>query len=131
MSLLDLHLDQVEEPSLVDPGEYELTIKQAVVVPSKSSSRDILKITCEINDLPGAQPVYLNLSFPCSTDPDSTVYFMKLNLKRFMEAFGIDTTDPGNPPDWIGLTAWGMVTQKENKENGNISHDVSKWIVQK
>jgi hypothetical protein len=131
MSLLDLHLDEVLEPSLVQPGEYELKITGAQIVPSKSSSREILKVTCDINEMPGAQPVYLNLSLPLDTDAPNTKYFMKLNLKHFLEAFGLTPSDPGNPPEWRGLTGWGMVVQKENKETGLVSHDVSKWITLK
>lgn len=126
-SLLDLHLDQVEDQVPVPGGEeYQLKIVSGKVNPSKDGARSVLQVGFEILDHPTAQSVFEHYSFPNESDEDKTVYMMKLNLKQFMQAFGIDPGNPGNPEDWKGLTAWAFL--KMDEYDGRPMNRVSRWI---
>jgi len=130
--LLDLHLDKVEDPVAVPTGEtYELKITSAKVAPSKSSDRDLIKVSYEIIGHPTAQAVFDNMSLPMKGDDEKKVYFFQMNLKKFCQAFGLDLADPGNPTDWVGLTAWNNLKLEENEQTGEMQNNIGRWEVKK
>ncbi len=130
-SLMDMHLDKVKDPIVVPAGEYELKITSAKIEPSKSSDRDLIKIAYKILDQPEAQAVFDNMCFPIKGDTEDTVYFFQLQIKKFCQAFGLDLTNPGEPPEWKGLTAWNNLKQEPNDQTGDIQNTIGTWVVKK
>jgi len=126
--LLDLHLDQVEDPIPV-PGEesYELKITSAQIAPSKSSDRNLIKVSYDIVGHAEAQAVFDNMSLPTKEDDEKNVAFFLQNLKKFCVAFGLDLKDPGEPPTWKGLTAWNILKQKKNEQSGEMENQIGRW----
>lgn len=130
-SLLDLHLDKVEDPTVVPGGEeYELRILDAKVAPSKSSDRDVIKVMLEVVDNPTAKPVFVNMAVPSKDDDERKTYSMSLQIKQFMQAFDIDLKNPGDPAEWKGKTAWAWLNIGEN-QNGDEQNEVGRWIQKK
>ena len=126
-SLLDLHLDQVEDQEPVPGGEeYQLRIVSAKVQPSKDGARNILQVGFEVIDHPTALPVFEHYCFPNESDEKKTVYMFKLNMKQFMQAFGIDPSNPGNPEEWKDATAWAFL--KTDEYQGRPMNRASRWI---
>jgi len=129
-SLLDLHLDQVEDPTTVPGGEeYQLRIVSAQMKKSNDQTRDMLLVGLQIVDHPASKSVFENLILPKEGDKEQTVYLSKLRIKHFMQAFGIDPANPGDPSDWVDKTAWGVLKLEEY--NGEVNNKVSKWSVKK
>ena len=130
--LLDLHLDKVADPVAVPGGEsYELKITSSKIAPSKSSDRNLIKVSYEIIGHPTASAVFDNMSLPMAGDDEKKVYFFQMNLKKFCQAFGLDLKDPGNPGDWVGLTAWNTLKQGENEQTGEIENNIGRWDIKK
>ena len=129
-SLLDLHLDQVEDPTTVPGGEeYQLRIVSANMKKSNDGTRDMILVSMQVVDHPTSKSVFENMILPKEGDKDQTVYLSKLRIKQFMQAFGIDTANPGDPSEWVDLTAWGIL--KLDEYNGEVNNKVSKWSVKK
>lgn len=129
-SLLDMHLDEVEDPTTVPGGEeYELKINSAKLKPSKSSERTLLEVGFDIIDHATSLPVFANMSFPLADDETKTAYSLKLNIKQFMQAFGIDVANPGDPAEWKGETGWAFL--KISEYEGRVRNEVSRYIKRK
>ena len=130
--LLDYHLDQVEDPVAVPGGEsYELKITSAQIAPSKSSDRNLIKVSYEIVGHAEAQAVFDNMSLPMKTDSEKNTAFFLQNLKKFCIAFGLNLKDPGEPTTWKGLTAWNILKQAPNEQSGEIENSIGRWEVKK
>lgn len=128
-SLLDLHLDEVEDPTVVPGGEeYQMRITSAQVAPSKSSDRDVIKVSCSIVDNPTAKTVFINMALPLKDDEKSTAYMLKLQVKQFMEAFGLDLSNPGEASEWKGLEAWAVLKTRSNEKTGDEENQVARWV---
>lgn len=124
MARIALNVTDAVESEIVPEGEYDLRIVRAVDGPSKDGTRTNIKVTIAIEsaDHPNAQPITHYLSTPKDDDADNTVNFMKLNIARFCQAFGIDYDDDGfDTDDFEGKTATLPVrieeTQNKNKIN--------------
>jgi hypothetical protein len=129
-SLLDLHLASVEDPVVLPGGEeYQLLVISAEVKPSKSSDRTILQVGFEVVDNPTAKTIFESMAFPTESDEKKTQYMMKLRIKQFLQAIGIDPANPGDPESWKGETGWAFV--KAEEYNGEPVNRVSRWIVKK
>jgi len=131
-SLIDLHLDEVPDPTVVEGNEeYQLTIKSAKIEESKSGTgRMVVKILAEVEDRPEAQPIFENLCFPIASDKASTVYMFKSGLKAFFQSFGIDPAAPGEPDEWIGNQGY-VILKVAPDQNGNDRNEIAKYIIPK
>ena len=126
-SLLDLHLEDVEEQQPVPGGDtYELQIIKAELKPSKDGGRQVLNVIYKIVGHPMALSVFDYLSLPNETDDENARYMFKLQMKRFYEAFGLNFKSPGNPAEWKGKTAKAVLSIQEYE--GVPSNKVKKWI---
>jgi len=131
-NLLDLHLGDVQDPTIVPGGEeYELRIVDASIAPSKSSDRNLIKAMLEVIDHPTAKPIFVNFPLPGKKEEKKTEYILKLRIKDFLRAFGIDVADPGNPAEWKGMTAWAVLKETKREETGEETNDVARWIISK
>jgi hypothetical protein len=131
-SLLGLHLDEVKDPEVLpDNTEAELRIEQASIAPT-SKGGNMIKVFMTVVDNPVAKPVFLNLVIPDETHEEKAKYFMKLQLKHFFEAIGVDAGNPGSPQDWIGSTAWAILKSEMGKDNSGadteLQHKVVRWV---
>lgn len=135
MSLLDLHLNDVEDPEILPAGEYEVQISKAELKPSKDEKRMVLHIIYNVVDNPKAQSVFEYLCYPVTEDAENTIYMMSLNLKHFGQAFEIDLDTLSNLPDnsdeainFKGKTGWAYLKRAKDN-NDNDVNQVSKYIV--
>lgn len=129
-TLLDLHLDQVEDPTTVPGGEeYQLRIISADMKKSNDQTRDMILVGMQIVDNPTSKTVFENMILPKEGDKDQTVYLSKLRIKQFMQAFGIGLSDPGELSSWVDRTAWAVL--KLDEYQGQVSNKVAKWSVKK
>lgn len=131
-SLLGLHLDEVQDPEVLpDNSEVELRVEQASIAPT-SKGGNMIKVFMTVVDNPIAKPVFLNLVIPDENHDAKAQYFMKLQLRHFFEAIGVDPGNPGAPPDWVGSTAWAILKGEMGKDNSGadteMQHKVVRWI---
>lgn len=130
-SLLDLHLDKVQDPIVVQGGEeYELKVLDAKIAPSQSSDRDVIKVMCEIIDHPTAKPVFVNMALPLKDDDEKKTYTLSLQIKQFFQAIDVEVADPGEPETWKGQTGWAFLKVR-TLDNGEEVNEVGRWRVPK
>ncbi len=131
-SLLGLHLNEVQDPEVLpDNTEVELRVESASIAPT-SKGGNMIKVFMTVVDNPVAKPVFLNLVIPDDTHDTKAQYFMKLQLRHFFEAIGVDAGNPGNPADWVGSTAWAILKGEMGKDNSGadteMQHKVVRWV---
>lgn len=136
MSMLDLHLNEVEDPKVLPRDEYELEVSKAELKPSNDERRMVLHLIFNVVDNPGAQSVFEYLSYPIEEDKDNTIYMMSLSLKHFGQAFGIDLdvlSNLPNEPDealsFKGETGWAYLKVAKD-QNGEKVNQIGKYIKQ-
>lgn len=128
-NLIDLHLDDLPDPTTVAPGEeYELKIIGAALAPSKSSERTVLKATLAIQGEAAAKIVFVNHAFPLTTDSNDVAYMMKRNIKDFCLCFGLDPKSPGEPAEWVGLSGFAILDE-DIDQNENPINTVKRYII--
>lgn len=129
-SLLDMHLDEMEDPTTVPGGEeYQLKISSAKLKPSKTSERTVLEVVFDIIDHESAIPIFENMAFALKDDEKKTSYSLRQNIRSFMQAFSIDLGNPGDPSEWKGLEGWAFV--KMDEFQGQPCNRVSRYIKRK
>ncbi len=131
-SLLDLHLDDHPDPTIVEGNEeYQLQITSIQQAPSKSSDRNLIKASFTILDRPEALPIFHNFSLPMEGDPEKNVFFFKTQLKQFIQAQGLDVKKPGDPEGWKGNEFWAFVKAGKNEQSGADENSIARFIVKK
>ena len=115
MSFVNVSLSDAKEPKAVPEGEYDLRIISAEDKESKKGNpMTEVKIAIEGED---AYPIRHFITYPDGGEHDG----MKLlEIKRFLECFGIAYDDDGfDTEDLPGATGRSLVVQEEG-DNGVI-----------
>jgi len=132
MSLLDMHLDKVEDLKVVKAGEeYELQITSAYDSEA-STGRTMFNLSCKIMGQPGTKPVFESFSTPMEGDSEENVDFFKRNVKKALQAFKLKplaADAEGKYPTYKGATAWAIL--KTGEYQGEPKNEVARWIVKK
>ena len=140
-SLLDLHLNELEEPAPVPGGEqYELKVLKAELMRNKNDTRNMIRLIAEIQDQPSAPSVFDYMNLPTKEDTAKAVYMFKKKIKDFCDAVGLDSSDPGTPVEvagsdhltyveWKGLSGFAIL--EHDTFEGRESNKIVTWIIPK
>lgn len=123
MPFIDVGLDQAQEPEAVPEGPYNLR-----VISFDSNQRTkagdpkfLAVIAIEDEDHPDAQNVFLHMAVPTEQDDASKASFKRLQIARFLHAFGIPVEDNGfNDEDVIGCTADNVLLKQDELDDGTV-----------
>ena len=122
MSLIDLNLGDVPDQEPVPEGQYTLRIANAEVRTSGKTGGQYLYVLNEIEGEPNALPISKTFMFPTAQDDEATVMTRNRRLKRFLEAVGLDPTQPFEPQDLIGQTYSAFLGVEETDEYGTRNY---------
>lgn len=86
---IPMNLKETPESRPVPVGTYDLTIATVEQQKSKNSGKDQLKVSIGIDEFPTAPNVGHWISFPDGDDDVDKAKFKALQMRRFLEAFGI------------------------------------------
>jgi hypothetical protein len=90
MSILNIDVSQVKEPSPVPDGEYPVRILSVPEVKqSGNTGQNYISVRLEVVGEVGAQDVYDIIMLPAEGQTPESNEKRKLRLKRFCDAFGI------------------------------------------
>jgi len=124
MDGLDLS-DAQELTTKPDGSEVVVRIINAEMKKSKAGENWV-QVRLDIPDEPFTKDIYTGLFFPQGQDAKKD-NIRKLALKRFGECFNIDFSQGQNLEDWKGLTAWAILSEKDDGQYGT-KNEVKKWI---
>jgi hypothetical protein len=120
MPFIKMDLDDVNEPSLAQEGEYDLRIVKAEDGESKSGN-DMTSLLIIIEGAEGAglAPIRHWLTYPGPDTPPEQKAMRLIDIKRFLTCFGIRFDEGGfDSDDLIGATGHCLVIQ-EKGDDGN------------
>ena len=125
-------LGDIPEPEVLDDGdEVKVTITGVVDAKTRETGAPYYRITLEVADRPLVKDMFYNLYKPGGDQTPKQAFNTKYNFQHFMRAFSLDMSRPFDPEsDWIGETAWCIVSMREDKEYGK-QNSVRKWITPK
>lgn len=118
MPFIKLALDDVKEPEIVPEGAYDLRIVKAMDTESKAGN-PMTVITISIEDAgTKSLPIMHYMTYPDEDLPADQKEFRLLDIKRFLQAFGIKYDPHGfDTSELQGATAQKvMVVQEEGKD---------------
>lgn len=117
MAFINAQLDQsVKEPEAAPEGEYDLRIIKANRKESKSGNM-MTEVVISVEDEKGVAPIYHYLIDVTKDTPAQQADMRRLELKRFMQVFGIKHADDGyDDEDLPGATGRCMLTQEEGDD---------------
>ena len=126
------NLGDIPEPAVLDDGdEVKVTITSVQDARTKMGDIPYWRITLEATGQPLVKEFSFNLYQPHEDQTEKQNYNAKYRIQQFMKAFGLDMSRPFDPEeDWIGESAWCIVSMKEDKQYGK-QNQVSKWITPK
>lgn len=111
--------DSVKEGEIVPEGEYDLRIVKASRKETKKGDREMTVVVIKIDDpeYPDAPPIMQYLVDSKSGDDSDQVRMRSVELKRFLQAFGVAMQADGyDDEDLPGATAKCMVVQEEGDD---------------
>lgn len=117
MSLLDYNLDNVPELTSVAEGEYQVQINSAEVKTNEKGNTFLL-CRMSIPDEPAAQDLSYVVMLPNDNDEEKEATRKLNNLRRFMRAFGFDTSAPLDTDAMPGSTAFALLIEKDDPTYG-------------
>lgn len=123
MAFIPIALDDVKEGEAVAEGQYEVQIVKVEDGESKQGNA-MTTVTMKILDTPNAATVRHWLTYPNSKTPSEQIEMRKLDILRFLVAFGFSREEVAggfDSADLQGRTAVVTLTQEEaNDDSGNI-----------
>lgn len=128
MSLLELNLDDAQEPKVVDANEeYKLRIIDCTKDVNKKGNKYILP-RFEVVDEPLAKDFTKYLGLPHDEMKAKELNRCKWGLVCFFDAFGVDHSKPVDPEDdLVGQTGWAILGIEDNEAFGEQNY-VKKFI---
>lgn len=119
MAFINAQLDDTKEPEAAPEGEYDLRIVRAERKESKKGKM-MTEVLIRIEDADVNAPPLRQYLIDVTPDmPEDQQRMRKLELKRFLQCFGIKLVDGGyDEEDLAGATGRCMVIQEENGEYG-------------
>lgn len=131
MSLLNINLNEVEEPKPAPAGKYELQITGCQVGETSEKSKHpgtpMYKVSLQFTDLELNAPGFTHYVVLPTEDDEGG--FAALNLRRFLEAFHIPFGGEGIDVEQLamemsGHTAHIEVQLTEPNENGDVYNKI-------
>lgn len=119
MPFIKLALDDVKEPEIVPEGAYDLRIAKVMDTESKAGN-PMTVCTIIIEDAgTKAMPIVHYMTYPDEDLPADQKEFRLLDIKRFLQVFGIKYDPHGfDTDDLQGATAQkAFVMQEEGKQD--------------
>lgn len=118
MGFISVALDDVKEPTVVPEGEYDLRI---VKKEDKESKKGNPMTVCyiRIEDAAVANPAIIvhYMTPPTADTPMDQVSMRLLDIKRFLQLFGVGYGDGGfDTDDLVGATGRGYLIQEEGED---------------
>lgn len=129
-SFLDLNLDDVPEPRVVDGGrEYQLKVEHTEIKESagaKTAGQSMLQLRYSIVDEPDTQSVFENIMLPHADVDEEQNTMRKRQLKRLVESLGWDISSGFNIDEMVGETLWAVLEVDEYQ--GRQQNRVRKYM---
>ena len=121
-SFLDLNLDQVTEPKVLDADrEYQLKIENVEIKESKgekTAGQSMIMLRCSAQDEPDTQGIFENIMLPSQQLDDDKNMQRKRQLKRLVEAIGLDPARGFNIDELKGETFWAVLGVEDDAQFG-------------
>ena len=130
MSIIDMDVSGAVEPTVVEPGTYQLTLLNG---DSKVSDKGFAYVSCmfEIVGQPTAKDVFHTFFLPQEGDSEKRVNNKKFQLKKFYDAFGIDSVGGKVDLDQAkGKQGWVNLGAKEDAMYGP-SNNIRDFVIQR
>ena len=124
-SFLDFNLDEVPELHAV-PGnrEYRLKVRDANVQESKgdqTAGQDLILMRFNIEDEPDTKQVTYPIMLPHDSLDEEQNNNRKRQLKRVVEALGLDPASGFNIEELVGEECWAILTVEESAQYGETN----------
>ena len=131
MSIIDLsndNMDDVQEPIAVDGDqEYKLYIVTCKMDTNKNDMPYILP-RLEIIDEPLSREFTKYLPLPHNSMTEKELNKTKLGLKRFFDAFDIDSSAPVDVEELAGKEGWAILGVESSEEYGDQNY-IKRFVV--
>lgn len=133
MPFIPVNLDEVQETTTAPIGRYNLVVTgcdDTVTGPnSNRPGSPIFKVTLGFQDNPEYQNILMFLSLPNEEDEPRSSQFKMLQLRRFLEVFGVPYDSAGIDTekmamDIIGRSANLEVNLGKPNANGDVYNEV-------
>jgi len=131
MSLININLNNVEEPKPAPAGKYELQVTGCAISEtserSKRPGNPMYKVSLQFTDLSLNAPGFVHyIVLPTESDENE---YAALNLRRFLEAFSIPVPSEGLDIEQLamemcGHTANVEVQLTEPNDSGDIYNKI-------
>lgn len=124
------NLGDIPEPEVLPDGEE---VKVSIISVSDAETRErhlpYWRITLEVPDQPLIRELTYQLYKVYDGQSPRENFNTRRNLQDFFKAFKLDMHRPFDPErDWIGETAWCIVSMREDPQYGK-QNQVRKWIL--
>lgn len=90
MSFIQLQgINDVQEPTVVAEGQYDLVIETAKIHKKEGSDKESILVIIGFEGRPDVSPIFHYMGLPNSDDESKSLQFKLLGIKRFCHMFGI------------------------------------------
>lgn len=121
-TLLDLGLEDTPDLQAVEAGEYQLKCTSCEVRTSKNTGGQFIMCRFEIPEIPESKEITQVMMLPTKEDSDKQQIKRKGAIKRCLEAFDIDISQPFNPELMVGATGFANLGVEEDPEYGEQNY---------
>jgi len=130
MSLLDIKVDDAQEPKVVEADEeYKLKVTR-VTVDTDKNDEPYMMVFFEVTDDSLAKDFSHFFRLPHEDMSEKELNRAKWNLKQFGEAFGISSFQELDEDDIVGCTGWAILGVRDSDEFGEQNF-IRKFIAPK
>jgi len=130
-SVLDYNLEEVPELAPVDDGEYIVEIRGTPRVNAGNTNGNdwkILNCVLTLPEEPAALNVFYSVWLPVDADDIKTRNEKLDKYRKFLNAFGVDTSRPVNLVEMQGLRAYAILGRGKDNRDGSIVNEVRQFI---
>jgi len=119
-SILDMNFEDVFDfEVLPDSTEHQLRIAKAEVYKKEGGERSNLHIIFDVPDNPRVDDIHIYMGLPIPADDEKRVNKMKVRIKAFYEAVGVDTNaGPIDLNDLVGETLYVIIGEEDDNQYG-------------
>ncbi len=98
------NLSDIPDISPVEPGEYDLYIRQAKDTKSNDGSREGLMLVIDIQGVENAETIFDTIWFPNASDDEDKAAMMWRMIKERIIALGLDPAEENENSDFVGIS---------------------------
>lgn len=118
MSILDLNLENTPELRTVEADEYKVRCHDCEVSMKEETGNKYILMRLDIPKIPESKDIVHVLMLPSSDDSEKQQIRRKNNIKEAAEAFGIDYSGGLDTDNFIGESAWALLSEETDPEYG-------------